>query len=55
MLYYLTIIFQYCQLVCRQHKECVQCVAYGTGKKKDSCDECKANNYITVQDVIPGN
>ena len=44
---------KYCQMVCHQHKECVQCVAYGTGKKKDSCDECKANNYITVQDVIP--
>ena len=41
-------------MVCRQNKECVQCVAYGTGKKKDNCQECKARNYISVEDVLSG-
>lgn len=39
-------------MVCRQNKECVQCVAYGTGKKKDNCQECKARNYISKEDVL---
>ena len=41
-----------CPMVCRQNKECVQCVAYGTGKKKDNCQECKARNYISKEDVL---
>ena len=41
-------------MVCRQNKECVQCVAYGTGKKKDNCQECKARNYISKEDVLSG-
>ena len=49
-----TVYFQDCPMVCRQNKECVQCVAYGTGLKKDNCKECKNRNYITVEDVLSG-
>ena len=41
-------------MICRQNKACVQCVAYGTGELKGNCPECKARDYISVQNVLPG-
>jgi len=41
-------------MICHQNKACVQCVAYGTGELKGNCPECKARDYISVQNVLPG-
>lgn len=42
-----------CNLVCRQNKACVQCVAYKTGEKKDNCGECEEKNYIEKAPELP--
>lgn len=42
-----------CELVCSQHRDCVECVAHGTGKLMDNCNECLENNYIEVRDSLP--
>ncbi|XP_055737277.1 integrin beta-1-like [Salvelinus fontinalis] len=40
-----------CPGVCAEHKECVQCRAFGTGEKKDTCErDCSYFNLITVKD-----
>ncbi|XP_030624832.1 integrin beta-1 isoform X2 [Chanos chanos] len=40
-----------CPGVCTEHKECVQCRAFGTGEKKDTCDEeCNFFNLTKVKD-----
>ncbi|KAJ8388158.1 hypothetical protein AAFF_G00146490 [Aldrovandia affinis] len=40
-----------CPGVCPEHKECVQCRAFGTGEKKDTCEqECSYFNLIKVKD-----
>ncbi|XP_064201735.1 integrin beta-1-like isoform X1 [Anguilla rostrata] len=40
-----------CPSVCTQHKECVQCRAFGTGEKKDTCEqECSDFKLIKVSD-----
>jgi hypothetical protein len=41
-------------MICRRHKACVQCVAYGTGELKGNCEECKIGDYISVEDTLPG-
>jgi len=41
-------------MICRRHKACVQCVAYGTGELKGNCGECKIGDYISVEDTLPG-
>ncbi|XP_064188435.1 integrin beta-1-like isoform X3 [Anguilla rostrata] len=40
-----------CPGVCAEHKECVQCRAFGTGEKKDTCErDCSYFNLIKVKD-----
>uniref|UniRef100_A0AAQ4QIV3 Integrin beta n=1 Tax=Gasterosteus aculeatus aculeatus TaxID=481459 RepID=A0AAQ4QIV3_GASAC len=40
-----------CPGVCTEHKECVQCRAFGTGEKKDTCErDCSYFNLIKVKD-----
>ncbi|XP_022609751.1 integrin beta-1 isoform X1 [Seriola dumerili] len=40
-----------CPGVCTQQKECVQCRAFGTGEKKDVCEQkCSYFNLIKVKD-----
>ncbi|CAB1340774.1 unnamed protein product [Coregonus sp. 'balchen'] len=40
-----------CPGVCTEHKECVQCRAFGTGEKKDTCKrDCSYFNLIKVKD-----
>ncbi|XP_062335889.1 integrin beta-1a isoform X1 [Osmerus eperlanus] len=40
-----------CPGVCAEHKECVQCKAFGTGEKKDNCErDCSYFNLIKVKD-----
>uniref|UniRef100_A0A671YQK4 Integrin beta n=1 Tax=Sparus aurata TaxID=8175 RepID=A0A671YQK4_SPAAU len=40
-----------CPGVCIEHKECVQCRAFGTGEKKDKCEkDCSYFNLIKVKD-----
>uniref|UniRef100_A0A3P8ZFA9 Integrin beta n=1 Tax=Esox lucius TaxID=8010 RepID=A0A3P8ZFA9_ESOLU len=39
-----------CPGVCTEHKECVQCRAFGTGEKKDTCErDCSYFNLIMVK------
>ncbi|XP_075899198.1 integrin beta-1-like isoform X2 [Nelusetta ayraudi] len=43
-----------CLGVCAQHKDCVLCRAFGTGEKKDTCEqECSDFNLIVVKDKLP--
>lgn len=45
-----------CPGVCTEHKECVQCRAFGTGEKKDTCEQdCSYFNLIKVKvrDKLP--
>uniref|UniRef100_A0A8C6P9N9 Integrin beta n=1 Tax=Nothobranchius furzeri TaxID=105023 RepID=A0A8C6P9N9_NOTFU len=45
-----------CPGVCAEHKECVECKAFGTGEKKDTCQqECSDFNLIEVKsrDKLP--
>ncbi|KAI1901375.1 hypothetical protein AGOR_G00033750 [Albula goreensis] len=45
-----------CPSVCTQHKDCVQCLTFGTGEKKDTCkQECSDFKLIKVsdQDKLP--
>ncbi|XP_054478597.1 integrin beta-1a [Anoplopoma fimbria] len=43
-----------CPGVCTEHKECVQCRAFGTGEKKDTCErDCSYFNLIKVKDKLP--
>uniref|UniRef100_A0A673BXP7 Integrin beta n=1 Tax=Sphaeramia orbicularis TaxID=375764 RepID=A0A673BXP7_9TELE len=37
-----------CPGVCTEHKECVQCRAFGTGEKKDTCDICFSCDYVIL-------
>ncbi|XP_061111269.1 integrin beta-1-like isoform X1 [Conger conger] len=40
-----------CPSVCAQHKECVECRAFGTGEKKDICEqECSYFKLVKVSD-----
>ncbi|CAB1326075.1 unnamed protein product, partial [Coregonus sp. 'balchen'] len=40
-----------CPGVCTEHKECVQCRAFETGEKKDTCErDCSYFNLIRVKD-----
>lgn len=40
-----------CPGVCAEHKECVQCRAFETGEKKDTCQrDCNYFNLIRVKD-----
>uniref|UniRef100_A0A668AGL6 Integrin beta n=1 Tax=Myripristis murdjan TaxID=586833 RepID=A0A668AGL6_9TELE len=40
-----------CPGVCAEHKECVQCRAFGTGEKKDVCEQkCNDFKLIKVKD-----
>ncbi|XP_066573808.1 integrin beta-1 isoform X2 [Amia ocellicauda] len=40
-----------CPGVCTEHKECVQCRAFQTGEKKDTCErDCSYFNLIKVKD-----
>uniref|UniRef100_A0A7N9AXN6 Integrin beta n=1 Tax=Mastacembelus armatus TaxID=205130 RepID=A0A7N9AXN6_9TELE len=40
-----------CPGVCTEQKECVQCRAFGTGEKKDTCErDCSYFNLIKVKD-----
>ncbi|KAF7657925.1 hypothetical protein LDENG_00020110 [Lucifuga dentata] len=40
-----------CPGVCIEHKECVQCRAFGTGEKKDTCErDCSYFTMIKVKD-----
>uniref|UniRef100_A0A674A3E4 Integrin beta n=1 Tax=Salmo trutta TaxID=8032 RepID=A0A674A3E4_SALTR len=40
-----------CPGVCAEHKECVQCRAFGTGEKKETCErDCSYFNLIKVKD-----
>ncbi|KAG9355185.1 hypothetical protein JZ751_000023 [Albula glossodonta] len=40
-----------CPSVCTQHKDCVQCLTFGTGEKKDTCkQECSDFKLIKVSD-----
>ncbi|KAJ8395062.1 hypothetical protein AAFF_G00040130 [Aldrovandia affinis] len=40
-----------CPGVCTEHKDCVQCRVFGTGEKKDTCEqECSYFNLIKVKD-----
>ncbi|XP_047424046.1 integrin beta-1a isoform X1 [Mugil cephalus] len=40
-----------CPGVCAEHKECVQCRAFGTGEKKETCEkECGDFTLFTVKD-----
>ncbi|KAI1891398.1 hypothetical protein AGOR_G00143410 [Albula goreensis] len=40
-----------CPGVCVQHKECVQCRAFGTGEKRNTCErDCSYFNLIKVKD-----
>lgn len=39
--------------MCQQNRDCVECVAFGTGKKKYDCFECKSRNYITTVATLP--
>ncbi|CAB1317594.1 unnamed protein product, partial [Coregonus sp. 'balchen'] len=40
-----------CPGVCAEHKECVQCRAFETGEKKDTCErDCSYFNLIIVKD-----
>ncbi|XP_037538346.1 integrin beta-1 [Nematolebias whitei] len=40
-----------CPGVCAEHKDCVQCLAFNTGEKKESCkQECKNFNLIKVSE-----
>ncbi|KAM6900663.1 integrin beta-1a isoform 1-T1 [Xenentodon cancila] len=40
-----------CPGVCIEHKECVECLAFGTGEKKDKCEEaCSTFKVIKVKD-----
>ncbi|GLD54997.1 integrin beta-1 isoform X2 [Lates japonicus] len=40
-----------CPGVCAEHKECVQCRAFGTGEKKDTCEQdCSYFHLIKVKD-----
>ncbi|KAJ8272483.1 hypothetical protein GJAV_G00089630 [Gymnothorax javanicus] len=45
-----------CPSVCTQHKECVQCRAFGTGEKKDVCDQ-ECNDFkltkVSEQSKLP--
>ncbi|XP_034467487.1 integrin beta-1-like [Hippoglossus hippoglossus] len=38
----------YCQNTCQQHMECVECRAFGTGRKKDRCDQQCGSLSVTV-------
>ncbi|KAK9980023.1 hypothetical protein ABG768_013423 [Culter alburnus] len=39
-----------CPGVCTEHKDCVQCRAFGTGDKKDTCEkECSGFDLIAVK------
>ncbi|XP_028290114.1 integrin beta-1-like isoform X1 [Gouania willdenowi] len=45
-----------CPGVCAEHKDCVQCRAFGTGEKKDTCEkDCNDFNLIKVKtrDKLP--
>ncbi|KAF0045229.1 hypothetical protein F2P81_001758 [Scophthalmus maximus] len=37
-----------CQNTCQQHVECVECRVFGTGKKKDRCDQECSNLSVTM-------
>uniref|UniRef100_A0A8C2X3C5 Integrin beta n=1 Tax=Cyclopterus lumpus TaxID=8103 RepID=A0A8C2X3C5_CYCLU len=40
-----------CPGVCTEHKECVQCRAFGTGEKKETCErDCSYFNLIKVKE-----
>ncbi|XP_060950033.1 integrin beta-1a [Limanda limanda] len=40
-----------CPGVCTEHKECIQCRAFGTGEKKDTCErDCTYFNLFKVKD-----
>nr|XP_020476993.1 integrin beta-1-like isoform X1 [Monopterus albus] len=40
-----------CPGVCTEHKECVQCRAFGTGERKDTCErDCSYFKLIKVKD-----
>ncbi|XP_036374642.1 integrin beta-1-like isoform X1 [Megalops cyprinoides] len=40
-----------CPSVCTEHKDCVECLAFGTGLKKDTCkEECSDFKIIKVSD-----
>ncbi|KAK7163526.1 hypothetical protein R3I93_007551 [Phoxinus phoxinus] len=38
-----------CPGVCTEHKDCVQCRAFATGDKKDTCEECGYFNLKVVK------
>ncbi|XP_067109967.1 integrin beta-1-like isoform X2 [Osmerus mordax] len=43
-----------CPGVCTEHKDCVQCRAFETGEKKDTCErDCMYFNMIRVKDKLP--
>ncbi|KAI4807025.1 hypothetical protein KUCAC02_017803 [Chaenocephalus aceratus] len=40
-----------CPGVCTEHKECIQCRAFGTGEKKETCErDCSYFNLIKVKE-----